>query len=109
MDNSNYIKIYFRVFIYKIIVLKMYELFRKEIKKFFFLKSWTKDENTSRCKDRSKNPRRGVQNSPEHGKAFNVQEPIQHFKRAEFPPFVLWPNALRVTIRHTIFDIFAKG
>ena len=33
VDNLNFIKIYFRVFIYKIIVLKKLELFRKEIKK----------------------------------------------------------------------------
>ena len=32
-----------------------------------------------------------------------------HSKRAEFPPFGLWPNGLRVTIRHTFFDLFAKG
>ena len=32
-----------------------------------------------------------------------------HSKRAEFPPFGLWPNGLRVTIRHTLFDLFAKG
>ena len=64
----------------------------------------------------SKNPRRTVQNAPEHGRTFGVQEPIRHFwsakwhfKRAEFPLFGLWPNALRVTIRHTIFDLFAKG
>ena len=33
VDNLNFIKIYLRVFIYKIIVLKKLELFRKEIKK----------------------------------------------------------------------------
>ena len=65
---------------------------------------------------RSKNSRRRVQNAPEHGRTFGVQEPIQHlwsverhFKRAEFLPFGLWPNGLQVTIKHTIFDLFAKG
>ena len=33
VDNLNFIKIYFKVFIYKIIVLKKPELSRKEIKK----------------------------------------------------------------------------
>ena len=70
----------------------------------------------SRCKDQSKNSRRRVQTAHEHGRAFSVQEPIQHFwsaerhfKRLEFPPFGLWPNALWVTIRHTLFDLFIKG
>ena len=64
----------------------------------------------------SKNPRRRIQNAPEHGRTFDVQGPIQHFcsaewnfKRAEFPPFGLWLNAHRVTIRHTLFDLFAEG
>ena len=81
------------------------------------------DENTARCKDRSKNPRRGVQTAPEHERAFGVQEPIRHFwiaeqhiwsveqhsKRAEFSPFGLWPNGLQVMIKHTIFNLCAKG
>ena len=33
----------------------------------------------------------------------------QHSKSAEFTCFGFWPNGLRVTIRHTFFDIFAKG
>ena len=51
-----------------------------------------------------------------HERAFGVQEPIRHFwsaerhsKRVEFSHFGLWPNSLRVMIRHTIFDLFAKG
>ena len=71
VDNLNFIKIYFRIFIYKIIVLKKLELSRKEIKK-----SYMEDENASRCKDRSKNPRRGVQMALEHERAFGVQETI---------------------------------
>ena len=53
---------------------------------------------------------------PERGRTFGIQRPIRHFwsikqhsKRAEFSPFGLWPNGLRVTIRHTLFDLFAKG
>ena len=68
------------------------------------------------ARTRSKNPRRRVQNTPKHRRMFGVQKPIQHFwsverhfKRTEFPPFGLWPNALQVTIRHTLFDLFAKG
>ena len=52
----------------------------------------------------------------EHGSAFGLQEPIQHFwsaewhsKRAEFPLVGLWPNGLWMTIMHTLFDLFAKG
>ena len=47
VDNLNYIKIYFRIFIYNIIVPKKPELSRNEIIK----KSWTEDENMSRYKD----------------------------------------------------------
>ena len=63
-----------------------------------------------------KNPRRGVQMAPEHERVFGVQRPIRQFwsaewhsKRAEFPYFGLWPNGLRVMIRHNFFDFFAKG
>ena len=33
----------------------------------------------------------------------------RHSKRAEFSFVGLWPKGLRVTIMHTLFDIFAKG
>ena len=55
VDNLNFIKIYFRIFIYKIIVLKKPELSRNEIKKKK-KKSWMEDENMSRYKDRIKKP-----------------------------------------------------
>ena len=74
------------------------------------------DENASRCKELSKNPRRGVQTAPKHERAFGVQEPIRHFwsakwqsKRAEFPLFGLWPIGLWVMIRHILFDLFTKA
>ena len=92
----NFIKIYFKVFIYKIIVLKYPELSKKRDEK-----SQVEDENTSRYKDRSKNPRRRVQMAPEHESAFRAIGPIRHFwsaewhsKRAEFPLCGLWPNGL---------------
>ena len=113
-------------------------------KKEIIKKSYTEDENTSSYKDQSKNTRKRVQNAPEHGRTFGVQEPVQHsqskntrrrvqnalehgitfgvqepiqqfwsaerhFKRAEFPPFGLWPNGIRVTIRHTLFNLLTKG
>ena len=75
-----------------------------------------KDENTSRYKDRPKNPRGGVRTAPECVRTFGVQRLIrhfwsaeQHFKRVEFPCIGLWPNGLQVTIMHTLFDLFAKG
>ena len=74
------------------------------------------DENASRYKDRLKNPRRIVQMAPKHGSAFGIQEPIRHFWSAErnfnsveLPSCGLWPNGLRVTKSHTLFDLFAKG
>ena len=67
------------------------------------------DENTSRYKDRSKNPRRGVQMAPENERVLGVQRPIWHFwsaewhsKRVEFSFVGLWSNGLRVTIMHTL-------
>ena len=74
------------------------------------------DENMSRYRDWPKNPRRGVQMAPEHKRVFGAIRPIWHFwsakrhsKRAEFCFGGLWPNGLQVMIRHTLFDIFAKG
>ena len=70
----------------------------------------------SRYKDQSKNPKRRVQMAPEHGSAFGIQEPIRHFwsakrhfKSAKLPSCGIWPNSLLVTIRHTLFNLFAKG
>ena len=74
------------------------------------------DENASRYKDRPKNPRRGVLTAPKYERVFGAIRPIRHFwsaklhsKRAEFSCDGLWPNGLRVMIRHTLFDLFAKG
>ena len=33
----------------------------------------------------------------------------RHFKRAKWSPFGLWPNSFRVTIKHTLFNLFAEG
>ena len=33
----------------------------------------------------------------------------RHFKWAKWSPFGLWPNSLWMTIRHTLFDLFAEG
>ena len=53
------------------------------------------------ARTRSKNPRRRVQNAPKHGRMFGVQkhhsallECRTALKRAEFPPFGLWPKTL---------------
>ena len=32
-----------------------------------------------------------------------------HFKSAKLHSFGLWPNSLRVPIRHTLYDFFTKG
>ena len=54
--------------------------------------------------------------APEHESVFGIQEPIWHFwsaerhsKSAEFSCDGLWPNSLWVMIRHTLFNLFAKG
>ena len=47
--------------------------------------------------------------APEHERVFGAQRPIRHSKRAEFSFVRLWPNDLRVMIRHTIFDFFTEG
>ena len=81
------------------------------------------DENTSRYKDRSKNPRRGVQMAPKQERVFGVQRPIwhiwsaerhiwsakKHSKRDEFSFVGFWPNGLWVMIMHTFFNLFVKG
>ena len=110
VENLNFIKIYFRVFIYKIIVPKKAWISRKEMKNHRLRMKTCLGVGT-----KSKNLRKRVQNALEHGRTFGVQEPIRHFwsaewhfNRAEFPLFGLWPNTLRVTIRNTIFDFFAK-
>ena len=63
----------------------------------------------------SKTPRKRVQNTPNHESAFGVQSAVRHFwsaerhfKSSELAFFELWPNALQVTIRHTIFNLFTK-
>ena len=63
-----------------------------------------------------KNPRRGVQTAPKHERVFGAIGPIRHFwsaewhsKRAEISCDGLWPNGLQVTIRYTLFNLFAKG
>ena len=111
MDNLNFIKIYFRVFIYKIIVLKYPELSKKEMK---YHRRRMKMSLSTRIGQ--KNPRRGVQTALEHKSAFGAIGTIRHFwsakqhpKSAELPSCGLWPNGLRVMIMHTIFDLFTKG
>ena len=47
--------------------------------------------------------------APEHESTFGLQEPIRHFWSAELPSGGLWANGLRMTIRNTLFDLFAKG
>ena len=70
----------------------------------------------SRYNDWPKNPRRRVQTAPEHERVFGAIGPIrnfwsveQHSKRAEFSCDGLWSSGLQVTIKHTLFDLFAKG
>ena len=116
MDNPNYIKIYFRVFIYKIIVLKMYELFRKEIKKKNFKNHGLRMKTRLGARTESKNLEGESKMHPNTKVYLASKSTIwhfwsaeRHFKSAKLVLFGLWPNALRVTIRHTLFNLFAKG
>ena len=70
----------------------------------------------SKYKDQPKNPKKRDQMAPENESVFGLQEPIRHFWSAErhiwsaeLPSCGLWPNGLRVAIRHTIFYLSAKG
>ena len=56
-----------------------------------------------------KNPRRRIQNAPNTKVCSASMSTIQNFKSAKLAPFGLWPNALWVMIRHTLFDLFAEG
>ena len=96
VDNLNFIKIYFRVFIYKIIVPEKSELSRKEIK---ILEYGLKTRLSTRTGSRK--PKKGVQNTPEHESVTAPKSTIRHF-------FGLWPNSFWVSIRHTLFDFFAQ-
>ena len=69
VDNLNFIKIYFRIFIYKIIVAKRPELSKKELKILEYeLKTHLSASPSSR------KPKKGVQNAPEHETMFGVQK-----------------------------------
>ena len=70
MDNLNFIKIYFRVFIYKIIVPKKSELFGKKIKKNHRLRMKTR----LGARTESKNPKKRVQKALEHERTFGIQK-----------------------------------
>ena len=69
VDNLNFIKIYFKVFIYKIIVLKKSELSTKEIKNHRLRMKTCLGARTG-----SNNLRRRVQNAPEHESVYGIQE-----------------------------------
>ena len=74
VDNLNFIKIYFRVFIYKIIVPEKSELSRKEIK---ILEYGLKTRLSTRTGLRK--PKKGVQNTPEHESVTTPKSTIWHF------------------------------
>ena len=70
MDNLNFIKVYFKVFIYKIIVAKKTRIIQEREKKIleYILKTRLSVRPDSR------KPKKGVQNTPEHESAINTQE-----------------------------------
>ena len=111
VDNLNFIKIYFRIFTYKIIILEKAWIIQKRNKNHRLRMKTHLGARTG-----SKNPKRKVQTHPNTKERSATKSTIRHFwsaewhfKRAKFPPSGLWPNALRVTIKHTFFDLFAEG
>ena len=118
MDNLNFIEIYFKVFILKIIILKKPKLSKKEIKK-----NHRQRMKTCLCTRTSQKTLEGESkwhlNAKVHSASksqfgtFGVLNDTfwsaeHHSKSAELPSCGLWPNGLRVTIMHTIFDLFTK-
>ena len=71
VDNLNFIKIYFRVFIYKIIVPKKSELFGKKIKKENYR---LRMKTRLGARTESKNPKKRVQKALEHERTFGIQK-----------------------------------
>ena len=112
VDNLNFIKIYFKEFIHKIIVPKKFELSGKEIKNHRL-----RMKTRLGARTRLKNPRNWVQKALEHERTFNIQEHYSALlecrslalQKCQIGSFWVWPNFLWVIIRHTLFDIFAEG
>ena len=82
--------------------MKRLELSRKEIKILEYgLKTRLSARTGSRNLKKSKrHPYTKVWSAP--------KSTIRHFKSAKLHSFGLWPNSLRVPIRHTLFDFFVK-
>ena len=99
MDNLNFIKIYFKEFIYKIIVPKNFELSKKEIKKKKII-DWGWKHIYVQGSDKK---------TLERESKTLERESIWHFKSAKLTPFRLWPNSLGGMMRHTLFDPFVEG
>ena len=112
VDNLNFIKIYFKEFIHKIIVPKKFELSGKKIKNHRL-----RMKTRLGARTRLKNPRNWVQKALEHERTFNIQEHYSALlecrslalQKCQIGSFWVWPNFLWVIIRHTLFDIFAEG
>ena len=105
VDNLNFIKIYFKGFIYKIIVPKKVWIMQKRDKKNHRLRMKTR----LGVRTGSKTLERESKTHPNTKVCSASKSTIRHFWSAEFSPFGLWPNSLRVTIRHTIFYLLAEG
>ena len=79
VDNLNFIKIYFRVFIYKIIIPEKAQIIQKRDQNH---RIWVKTHLGARADSRK--PKKAVQNAPEHESRFDAQE--CHLALAEFYP-----------------------
>ena len=111
LNNLNFIKIYFRVFIYKIFVAEKTWIIHKRDKIYEYE---LKTHLSARLGSRKH--KKGVQNAPEHESVIrhfwsadqHFWSDERHFKSAELHSFGLWSNSLWVPKRHTIFDFIAK-
>ena len=112
VDNLNFIKIYFRVFIYKIIVAKKTWIIQKRDKKKILeygLKTHLSVRPGSRKpkKESKMHPNTKVRSTPT-STIRHFWNANWHFQCAEWHPFELWPNSLQVPIKHIIFDFFHR-
>ena len=115
VDNLNFTKIYFRVFVYKIIIPEKAWIIQKRdknhrlrMKTHLGTRTGLKKKKKT-LKRESKTHQNTEERSASKSTIRHFWSAKQHFKRAKWSPFGLWPNSLQMTIRHTIFDLFVEG
>ena len=111
MDNLNFIKIYFRIIIYKIIFAEKTGIILKKVQKIGI-----RIGNMSKCTTRRKKTLKRESKRHLNTKVRSALKSAirhfwsaqRHFQIAEWHSFGLRPNFFRVTIRHILFDLFTE-